>query len=166
MSACKLFLTAIVLVSAAASPAYGAPKHKAGTAAATGRGGSAGMQGAGGAFLLEKLPAGKDVTIPCPATTLVPLWSRVMLTATDLPQSVSFKAVNPAGGALTKVRIGIYDANADRVKYIELNPGTPFLYNMKDFETITIVPDVKGLGQAARSLALQVESNKPLQIAH
>lgn len=156
-------LTAALLVGALASVAAAAPKQKGHGASAQS---NIGVTGAGGAFLLERLPPGKNVTIPRPATTLVPLSSRVMLTATDLPQSVSFKAIGQAGGQAPKVRIGIYDGNADRVKYIDINPGTPFLYNMKDFETITVVPDIRGIEQQARTLALQVESDKPLQIAH
>lgn len=161
MIALKCFLTAAMVTGALATVAAGAPNKKS---AGSGPGGSTGVQGAGGAFLLDRLPAGKNVTIPRPATTLVPLSSRVMLTATDLPQSVSLKTVSPGGGALTRLRVGIHDA--DRVKYIDLTPGTPFLYNMKDFETITIVPDVNGREQETRHLALQVESDKPLQIAH
>jgi hypothetical protein len=164
MTARKRLLTAAVLVSAVATPASAVPKKRPVAAASTGQGGSTGVTGLNGAFLLDRLPAGKSVTIPRPATTLVPLSSRVMLTATDLPQSVSFKSVRPGGGLVSRVRIGIYDGNADRVKYVEINPGTPFLYNMKDLETITIVPD--GNGRDGHYLALRVESDKPLEIAH
>ena len=117
-------------------------------------------------FMLSTLPAGKSVTIPRPATTIVPITSRVMLTGTDLPQSISFRAMSTASGASQPLRISIYDRNANRVKYIDITPGTSFLYSVKDLATITVIPDIRGREMEARNLALVVESDKPLEIAH
>ena len=114
-------------------------------------------------FYLERLPKGKNVTIPKPATTFVPLSSRVMLTATDMPQSVSFRPVNVGSGPTRPIRLSIYDRSSERVQYIDVKPGTPFLYTFRELGTITVVPESTG---ADGSLSLQVESNKPLEIAH
>lgn len=116
-------------------------------------------------FMLSSLPAGKSVTIPRPATTIVPITSRVMLTGTDLPQSISFRAMS-TDGASQPVRISIYDRNSERVKYIDLKPGTSVLYTVRDLATITVVPDIRGREMELRNLALVVESDKPLEIAH
>lgn len=126
--------------------------------------GSAAAQVSTSTFHLDRLPKGKAVTIPRPATTLVPLTERVTLTATDMPQSLSFKAVNTAQGAVHALRLAIYDANSDRVQYVDVQPGTPFLYTFKELAAITVVPQPKA-GLPA-TLSLQVESNKPLEIAH
>ena len=125
--------------------------------------------GMNGAFYLDRLPNGKSVTIPRPATTIVPLTSSVMLTATDIPQSLSIRAVTTSGSAFVAsqpIRISIFDRNSDRVRYVDLKPGMPYVYSMKDLETITVVPQVGASGAEARNLALRVESDKPLEIAH
>ena len=114
-------------------------------------------------FHLDRLPVGKAVTIPKPATTLVPLTERVTLTATDMPQSVSFRAVNTAQGPAAPVRLAIYDSTSDRVQYVDVQPGTPFVYTYKELMSITVVPQTSA--STPRHLTLQVESNKPLEIA-
>jgi hypothetical protein len=126
--------------------------------------GTAVLAQSSGAFHLDRLPAGKDVTIPRPATTHVPLAIRVTLTATDMPQSISLKPVNLGGGPVLPVRVSIYDPHQDRVKYVDVTPGTPFLYSFKELSSITVVP--LSVKSDSGKLVLQVESDKPLTIAH
>lgn len=116
-------------------------------------------------FHLDRLPQGKNVTINRPATTFVPLSSSVSLTATDMPQSVSLKPINlKAGGTVAPLRVSIMDKDSGKLQYVELKPGTPFLYNFKELGSITVVPTP--LGGTAEGLSLQIESDKPLEIAH
>lgn len=120
-------------------------------------------------FYIERLPKGKDVTIPMPATTYVPLAERVMLSSTDMPQMVSFKSVNVGGGKASSIRVAIYDSNASKVHYADVKPGTPYLYNFRGVSSITVIPGLaNGSKQLAayKNLKLQIESNKPLEIAH
>lgn len=118
-----------------------------------------------GAFHIDRLPKGKSVTIPRPATTLVPLTSRVVLTATDMPQTISFKSINTKKGPVSALRLSIYDAGASRVQYVDVSPTTPFLYAFKELASITVI--VEGnKGGVIDGSTLQVESNKPLDIAH
>jgi len=115
-------------------------------------------------FDLDRLPKGKNVTIPIPATTYVPLTSSVVLTATDLPQRLSFRPVNLRSGQMAPLRLSIYDQNSERVQYFDLSPGTPILYEFKALGPITVVTVAKSA--APSGLTLQVESDKPLEIAH
>ncbi len=115
-------------------------------------------------FDLGRLPPGKNVTIPRPATTYVALTARVVLTATDMPQTVSLKPVNLKAGSVSKLRVSIYDKDSDRVQYVDLSPGTPFLYNFKELSSITVIPQASGA--VSEGMTLQVESDKPLEIAH
>lgn len=115
-------------------------------------------------FPLEKLPKGKNVTIPRPATTIVNLPERVTFTATDMPQSLSFRPISARGGVPRPVHLSIFDRGADRVQHADVQPGTPFLYNFKNLQPITVV--VEGGSSSGRGLTLQVESDKPLEIAH
>lgn len=117
-----------------------------------------------GVFHIDRLPKGKNVTLGRPATTVVPLDQRIQLTATDIPQSISFRAVNTENGAAQTIKISIFDGEAERVKYVDVKPGTPFLYTFKELGAITVIP--KGTGPVAHGLSLQVESDKPLEIAH
>ena len=117
-----------------------------------------------GIFRISALPKGKNVTIPRPATTQIPVASRVVLTPTDMPQSISMKPVNVSNGPTGMLRVAIYDQNSDRVKYVDLSPSTPFVYQVKNLQPITVIPEERG--GATASLVLQVQSDKPLQIAH
>ena len=120
-----------------------------------------------GGFHLDRLPKGKNVTIPRPATTYVPLTSTVVLTATDMPQSVSFKPVNLKNGPTSALKLKIFDRGSSRVQYVDVSPTTPFLYAFKTLGPITvIVEDGPRQGHPIDGAVLQVESNKPLDIAH
>lgn len=121
-------------------------------------------KGSDGIFHLNALPKGKDVTIPRPATTHIPVSARVVITPTDMPQSISMKPVNMVSGPVGMIRVAIYDRNSERVQYIDLSPTTPFVYQVKNLAPITLIPESRGA--ATTNLALQVQSDKPLQIAH
>lgn len=114
-----------------------------------------------GVFDLERLPVGKNVTFPRPATTLVPPLARVQLTGTDMPQSLSFKAVTVPGASLGPggIRVAIHDPNADRVIYTEIQKDTVYLYHLKDLKPVLVMTE-----GGDHRLKLQVESNKPLDI--
>jgi|GEM_PF-3315168 len=136
--------------------------------AQTSKSGKARGSNLGSSFVLETLPLGADVTLPGPATTLIALSSRVTLSATDTPQTLSFTSVNANGASsLTALRLAIYDRNQERVKYVELKPGTPFLYSFKTLASIAVVPEIAtGTAKSQESsVKLQVESDKPLTIA-
>jgi hypothetical protein len=149
---------ALALVPACVVAAVALAAPRAGQHAASGD-----PVGKNGVFLLERLPQGKSVTIPRPATTYVPLSARVTLTATDIPQTVSFRAINQRAGSARAFRISIFDPQQDRVKYVDLAPGTPFLYNFKELASITVVPEATS--GAPEGTTLMVESDKPLEIA-
>jgi hypothetical protein len=120
-------------------------------------------------FYIERLPKGNDVTLPMPATTYLPLAERAMFTSTDMPQTLSFKAINVSGGKASSIRVAIYDSKASKVHYADVKPGMPYLYNFRGINSITIIPGLaNGSKQlkAYKNLKLQVESNKPLEIAH
>lgn len=125
------------------------------------------LKGLGPSFTLDTLPHGADVTLPGPATTLISLSSRATLSATDSPQTLSFTSVNRGSGSSTPLRLAIFDKNQERVKYIELRPGTPFLYSFKTLATISVIPEMLRGSVAPKGgvVMLQVESDKPLTIA-
>ncbi|MCX6107071.1 MAG: hypothetical protein NTY08_14695 [Proteobacteria bacterium] len=115
-------------------------------------------------FSLERLPKGKNVTMPRPATTYVPLTARVVLTGTDMPQTLRFMPVNLSQGMLRSLRLAIFDQNSERVQYVRVSPDTPFLYPIKDLEPITVIAEA--IAGVTDGLQLQVESDKPLDVAH
>jgi hypothetical protein len=117
-------------------------------------------------FYIDRLPKGKNVTIPRPATTFIPLSSTVKFTSTDMPQSISFKPVNTTGGQAAALRLAIYIDDAKKAAFIDLRPGTPFLYNFKTISSVTVIPELAVAAKNVGSTLLQVESDKPLEIAH
>ncbi len=117
-------------------------------------------------FYIEKLPVGANVTMVQPATTFVPVTERVMLTATDLPQTISLKTININGQKAQEVRVAIYDRNLDRVKYVTIKPDSSFLYTMNSYDSVSVVPQIpKQYAEKLKSMKLQVESDKPLDVA-
>lgn len=116
-------------------------------------------------FHLDRLPQGKNVTIPRPATTFIPLSSTVNLTATDTPQSLSLKPINvKTGGNVSGLRVSIMNRESGKLQYVELKPGMPFVYSFEELGSVTVIPQANGV--AIEGLSLQVESDKPLEIAH
>ncbi|MBM4252730.1 MAG: hypothetical protein FJ146_12215 [Deltaproteobacteria bacterium] len=126
-------------------------------------GGGSGAGGVSG-FSLDRLPPGKNVTRPRPATTYVRLSSRVVLTGTDMPQTLRFMPINLASGSVRSLRLAIFDKNSERVQYVRVSPDTPFLYPIKDLSPITVIAEA--IAGGSEGLQLQVESDKPLDVAH
>ncbi len=123
-------------------------------------------------FDSDALSHGKEVMIPRPATTLISLKSRVTLRSTDYPQTVRFLPKNINNGPVFNLSIAIYDRKQERVQYIDLKPGLPFLYSFKGLNSIVVIPELsdqtkKKIGKNSalyKALKLQVESDKPLSI--
>ncbi len=117
-------------------------------------------------FEISRLPKGKDITLLTPATTWVPMMTRVMLTATDSPQTVRFKTIAKRGQKYRDVKLAIFDANQDQVRYVDLKRNVPFLYNFKGLSSIFIIPQLKDrTSKGSAAVVLEVESNKPLSLA-
>lgn len=115
-------------------------------------------------FDIKDLPHGKSVTLPHPATTLVPLNGQVILTATDNQQTVKISSVRSRGGRGVQVRIAIYDSLSEKVRYLDLKPGGSIVYAFKGLNQIRIAPIApKRFPADAR---LKIQSNKPLGIGH
>jgi hypothetical protein len=117
-------------------------------------------------FYLQSLPKGKDVTLPRPAISIVPLNDRVTITATDMPQTMKLSTVNLNDGKPISFRVKIYDAHSDKVKQVTVTPAAPFLYSFKDIGSISLVaeaPTVKGA--AISTYGLRLESDKPMGLA-
>lgn len=114
-------------------------------------------------FDIMQLPAGKSVTLPRPATTLVPLDSEVRLTATDHGQSVKLSSVaNMGKGA--PFSVAIYDSLSEKARTVTLSPGGSVLYQFLGINTIRILPKIPKAKNPS-GLRLQIESNKPLGIS-
>ena len=62
------------------------------------------------------------------------------------------------------LKLAIFDKNSERVQYVKVAPNTPFLYPIKDLAPITVIAEV--IGGSVPGLQLQVESDKPLDVAH
>jgi hypothetical protein len=162
---CALATTWVAFAAEAKTPPVKGPKPAPKAKAAVSATPSAPRGGGDSGFHLDRLPQGKNVTIPRPATTYVPLARTVSFTATDTPQSLSLKPINlKAGGFVGPLRVSIMDRESGKLQYVDLKPGMPFLYNFKELGSITVVP--QSSGTVVEGLSLQVESDKPLEIAH
>lgn len=116
-------------------------------------------------FNVDEMPIGAEVTLPGAATTMAPIESRLKLGSTDTPQTVSIVPVPQAGGTSVPVVLSIFDSKQDRVKYVKIFPGAPFLYSFKGLSTITLSTDLPtAAGASKQAVRLKLESDKPLTV--
>lgn len=117
-------------------------------------------------FSVEQMPIGAEVTVPPTAKTIVPMGSRVKLTSTDNPQTIRIVPVGNGSFFAVPIRLAIFDAHQDRVKYVQVTPNAPFLYSFKGLSTISIQPSlVKGDGAVSKSIQMEIESDKAVTVA-
>lgn len=117
-------------------------------------------------FNLNKLPKGSEVTLPYPATTFIPLNERVTLSATDSPQSVKMTSISLGKGTKAmSLKLAIFDRNSERVKYLTIKPGVPYVYSFKGISSIMIIPELYKANITRKKQILQIESDKSLTIA-
>lgn len=126
-----------------------------------------GPKAIGSPFDITELPKGKSVTLPHPATTVIPLPSTVILNSTDKDQTLKIIAVGKANGLAQPFDIAIFDSNSDRVRYITVREDSPVLYSFKSLGSIRLEAKFpSGRDDLAESTKLLVESNRPLGISH
>lgn len=131
-------------------------------------GGAAVMAKPDGGFYATSLPKGKDVTLPPPAITYVPISDRVTISSTDMPQTLKLSAVSLTQGKAQTFRVAIFDSLSPRVKYITLKPGLSYMYTFKDLNSIAVVPEISKTPRqttVACDCQLRLESNKALGIS-
>lgn len=114
-------------------------------------------------FHISELGKGQTVTLPRPATTMVPLNQEVLLTSTDLPQNLMLSL--PASLQKNQtIEIQIFDSFSDKVKTIKVTPGATALYSFKALSSIRLVPKITSKKAGLMTAQLKIESNKPLAI--
>lgn len=116
-------------------------------------------------FNVEEMPVGAEVTVPGAAKTFVPIAAKIRFASTDSPQTISIVPVSLAGAKPSPVRVAI-SGGKDPVKYIQIAPGSPFLYSFKGLSSITMQTEIPGVSasNARNSMRLEIESDKPLTV--
>lgn len=113
-------------------------------------------------FNVEEMPIGAEITIPGTATTMASVTTSMKVAATDAPQTVSIVPVGIGGGS-SPIKLSIYDGKQERVKYVDVHPGSPFLYSFKGLAAITVRAEVSKDAALRTSIPkLKIESDKPL----
>jgi hypothetical protein len=117
-------------------------------------------------FAVDQMPVGAEVTVPPAAKTIVPMGARVKLSSTDNPQTLRIVPIGNGETFAAPIKLAIFDSNQERVKYIRVTPGAPFLYSFKGLSTITIQPSLqKTSGDAPGGVRMQIESDKAVTVA-
>jgi hypothetical protein len=117
-------------------------------------------------FSIDQMPIGAEVTVPPTAKTVVPMGTRVKLTSTDNPQTIRIVPVGNGSVFPAAIKLAIFDAHQDRVKYVEVAPNAPFLYSFKGLSSISIQSAlVKGGADTAKGVRMEIESDKAVTVA-
>jgi hypothetical protein len=116
-------------------------------------------------FAIDQMPVGAEVTVPPTAKTVVPLGTRIKLTSTDNPQTIRIVPIGNGSTFASPIKLAIFDAHQDRVKYVQVTPNAPFLYSFKGLSSISIQPTAVAAGNLAQGVRMQLESDKAVTIA-
>lgn len=109
-------------------------------------------------FDIMELPQGASVTLPSPATTLVPMATKYRVAPTDKAQV--FRISAPAQSCTVKVQV--FDKNSDEVKIATLRGGESMIYR---FERLNGVRIQSAPAEKCVTLTkLVLDSNRPLEI--
>lgn len=119
----------------------------------------------GSIFNIMNLPRGKNVTINRPATTKIALNHKVKLTATDSPQTVSFKVLTPKTATVT---VAVYDKKNHKIRDVAVKASQTSLYSFSsENNTIYVIPrQSPSSNKPNMNTFIQIESDRPLNIAH
>ncbi len=118
-------------------------------------------------FAVDRLPAGSDVTIPARAVAIISLSRHVLLSATDLPQTLSMVPVNRGGGSPQDLDVAIVEHKRKKLsKTVKVSVGTPFLYSFQRLSNLSVMPQIAQGKKSPQQgeVKLRVESDKPLKI--
>jgi hypothetical protein len=112
------------------------------------------------------MPLGAEVTVPPAAKTIVPMGARIKLSSTDNPQTLRIIPIGNGETFAAPIKLAIFDAHQDRVKYVRIAPGSPFLYSFKGLSTITIQPTLqRTVSDGTGVVRMQIESDKAITVA-
>jgi hypothetical protein len=111
-----------------------------------------------GPFDITQLPQGASVTLPSPATTVVPLSIFYRIGPTDRAQVFRIRA--PEVGCA--VRVHVYDKTSDEVKTSMLRSGESMIYRFERLNGVRI--HASPVERCARQARLVLDSNRPLEL--
>ena len=115
-------------------------------------------------FDVKILPPGHNITLVRPATTDVPMFTRINLAATDAPQTIKFSLIGKSTEKNSLLQLEVVD-NRHKKIHVVLDQKRDFLYSFSNLGSISVILDQTHGKMEQRDLVLRVESDKPLTIA-
>lgn len=111
-----------------------------------------------GPFDITQLPKGASVTLPSPATTIVPVKNYYRVGPTDRAQV--FRLSAPATACAVKVQV--FDKTSDGVKESTLKGGESMIYRFERLNGVRI--HASPMDSCKQMVTLVLDSNRPLEI--
>jgi hypothetical protein len=121
----------------------------------------------GPGFFIEILPKGASITIPQPATTIVPIGMQVFVGATDRGQAIKLTPMyKTKKKQLIKIDLKQSRSGTRQLSY-DLRKSRPLVYSFDGLETVRVASEYTGLGNHLDGRTyLKIESNRPIEISH
>ncbi len=118
-------------------------------------------------FFVESLPKGARITIPQPATTIVPVGMQVFVGATDRGQAIKLTPMyKTKNKQLIKIDLKQSISGTKQLSY-DLRRTRPLVYSFDGLETVRVASEYTGAGDHLDGKTLlKIESNRPIQISH
>lgn len=113
-------------------------------------------------FKITELPKGKSVTLPRPATTIIPISEAATLTSTDKSQTIKFTVISSSGQSSPPIKLTIYDKHSETPRQLILKANSPTIYSFKGLGSIRI--KTAPYLQSQNEGSMRVESNRPMGI--
>lgn len=111
-----------------------------------------------GPFDIMQLPKGASVTLPSPATSLIPLSQYYRIGPTDKAQV--FRISAPQGACPVKVQV--FDKQSEDVKVSTIKAGESMIYRFERLNGVRVHAAPVALCKSMTKLVL--DSNRPLEI--
>ncbi len=109
-------------------------------------------------FDITEMEHGESVTLPSPATTLVPVALHYRVAPTDKNQV--FKISSPSSACT--VQLKVFDKTSEAVKLVTLRAGESLVYRFERFNGVRVASEP--LHPCQKMAKLVLESNRPLEI--
>mgnify|MGYP001576799525 CR=1 FL=1 len=111
-------------------------------------------------FDILDLPQGASVTLPSPATTLVPVSAFYRVNPTDKAQVFRLSAPPKT----CAVKIQFYDKTSNEVKLATLRAGESLVYRFERFNGVRVHATPAAAEHCTGMAKLGLDSNRPLEI--
>lgn len=117
---------------------------------------------------IDSIPSAAETTVESPVKLLMPAEGKIAFTAIENKQKVQMLLLNRS--PLKKAKLAIFDPRAERVKYVTLERGAPFVYILDKGKSVMFSFESTSSATPKKDSKIKgdilIESEYPLIVKH